>query len=151
MISINDKAYQILQTLNHNGFESYIVGGAVRDFIRNKKPHDWDIATNATPEEIQNLFQNTFDKGIKFGTVGVNINSEQFEVTTFRKEGRYNDSRHPDEVSWAKTIEEDLSRRDLRMNAIALDKDLNLVDPFGGVNDIYFRKSKRARRKNMER
>lgn len=133
---MNENALSILKELNKNGFDAFIVGGAVRDMIMNIEPHDWDISTNATPEEVQKIFNKTFNKGIEFGTVGVFVENDQFEVTTFRTDGRYSDSRHPEEVSWAKTIEEDLSRRDLTINAIAMDQFGNVIDPFNGQEDI---------------
>ncbi len=130
----------ILGLLAQHGYQAYMVGGSVRDFLRGVQPKDWDITTDATPEEIQKIFPDTVYENI-FGTVGIKTDSEDFalkviEVTTFRIEGRYTDSRHPDEVKFAKTIEEDLSRRDFTVNAIAMNVDGDLVDPHNGRNDL---------------
>ncbi len=141
--------------LEQAGFEAYLVGGCVRDFLLGKEPKDWDITTNATPEEMQKIFPDSFYEN-KFGTVGVKIprspkatgtpaaesglgaglGVEIVEVTTYRLEGKYTDKRHPDEIKFAKTIEEDLARRDFTVNAIALDFKGNLVDPYAGQEDL---------------
>lgn len=136
------------------GFEAHLVGGCVRDLLLGKEPKDWDVATNATPEEIQKVFINfagaTADKPAtiyenQFGTVGIKTESEDptlkiIEVTTYRIEGKYTDKRHPDEVRFAKTIEEDLSRRDFTVNAMAMNlaggKAGEIIDPFGGQEDL---------------
>ena len=133
----------VIEKLKSAGFEAYIVGGCVRDFLRNVEPEDWDIATNAKPEEIQKIFPKSFYSN-KFFTVTVQTESEnpklkEIEVTTYRKEAKYTDKRHPDEVKFAKTIEEDLSRRDFTINALALlgsDTGLTLIDPFNGQRDL---------------
>ena len=183
---------RILRTLRKAGFEAYLVGGCVRDVLMGRKPKDWDITTNAKPEEIQKLFPDSVYEN-QFGTVGIKVrnvprsdvpnidslssdigshhigstpgyrmseNSGIVEVTTYRKEGRYTDKRHPDSITFAKTIEEDLSRRDFTINAMALGwqiasgksqitgevnaendtrlamSDLQLVDPYGGQKDL---------------
>ena len=114
----------VISQLKKKGFEAYIVGGCVRDFLRGIEPQDWDVATNAKPEEIQKIFSKSFYEN-KFLTVTVQTGSEnpklkEVEITTYRKEAKYTDKRHPDEIKFAKTIEEDLARRDFTVNAIAL-------------------------------
>ncbi len=123
------------------GFDAYLVGGCVRDLLLEKTPKDWDITTNANPEEIQKIFPNTFYEN-EFGTVGVVTESENptlkaIEITPYRSEAKYSDKRHPDEVVWAKTLEEDLKRRDFTINAMALGKpDFQITDLFGGQEDL---------------
>ena len=102
-----------------NGYKAYLVGGAVRDLLLGKEAHDWDVATNATPEQVTSIFHKVIPTGIAHGTVTVHILGKEIEVTTFRTESGYTDGRHPDNVAYAATIEEDLSRRDFTMNAIA--------------------------------
>ncbi|MBQ4015236.1 MAG: HD domain-containing protein [Treponema sp.] len=119
------------------GFEAYLVGGAVRDEIMGKGAHDWDIATNARPEDVMKIFHRVIPTGIKHGTVTVHFMKKAIEVTTFRTESDYSDGRHPDKVEYAGHIEEDLSRRDFTMNAMAASlKDGHIVDPYGGADDI---------------
>ena len=119
------------------GFEAYLVGGAVRDMLMNKPASDWDVATNATPKQVMSIFKKVIPTGIEHGTVTVIFQGEHIEVTTFRTEADYSDGRHPDSVEYAATIEEDLSRRDFTMNAIAVNlRDGVLVDPFDGQGDI---------------
>lgn len=119
------------------GFKAYLVGGAVRDIFLHKKPHDFDVATNATPQDVMKLFKTVIPTGFEHGTVTVHFKGLEIEVTTFRTESGYSDGRHPDSVNYAATIEEDLSRRDFTINAIATDlKDGKIVDPFGGRRDI---------------
>src|SRR4051812_29968956 len=113
---------EVTETLEKAGFEAYIVGGCIRDLLLGRTPKDWDVTTSANPEQIQGLFQNTFYTN-DFGTVGVvnqNISDETVkvvEVTPYRTEGKYSDARRPDTVAWAKTIDEDLKRRDFTINA----------------------------------
>lgn len=133
---MNKKANMIMEKLNRNGFESYIVGGAVRDMSMGLTPNDIDITTSATPEEVISLFPKTYPSGIAFGTVTVVIEDEEFEVTTFRTDGEYLDGRRPETVIFGKSIEEDLSRRDFTINAMAMNIDGNITDPFGGLCDI---------------
>ena len=130
-------------TLEVAGFRAYLVGGCLRDLLLGREPDDWDVATNATPEEIQRVFpDNVYENN--FGTVGIKTDSEDLrlkiiEITTFRLEGTYTDMRHPDEVKFAKTIEEDLARRDFTVNAFALrlgEESHELIDPFSGVKDL---------------
>ena len=119
------------------GFKAYLVGGAVRDIFLHKKPHDFDVATNATPQDVMKLFRTVIPTGFEHGTVTVHFEGLEIEVTTFRTESGYSDGRHPDKVNYAATIEEDLARRDFTINAIAADlKDGKIVDPFGGRRDI---------------
>ena len=119
------------------GFKAYLVGGAVRDIFLHKKPHDFDVATNATPQDVMKLFKVVIPTGFEHGTVTVHFEGLEIEVTTFRTESGYSDGRHPDSVNYAATIEEDLSRRDFTINAIAADlKNGKIVDPFGGRRDI---------------
>lgn len=131
----------ILQKMNNifekNGFKAYLVGGAVRDMFMNKEASDWDVATDATPEQVISAFKKVIPTGIAHGTVTVHFMGEEIEVTTFRIEQGYSDGRHPDKVLYASDIEEDLSRRDFTMNAIAVSlKDGSIVDPFNGKADI---------------
>jgi len=138
----------VIEELQAAGFEAYIVGGCVRDFLRNVEPEDWDVTTDAKPQEIQKIFPKSFYSN-KFFTVTVRTESEspklkEIEITTYRKEAKYTDKRHPDEVKFAKTIKEDLSRRDFTINAIALKirdrggtgEGQSLIDPFGGQKDL---------------
>ena len=126
----------ILKSLNQRGFEAYIVGGCVRDCIIGRIPADWDIATAALPEQVKGIFEKTVDTGLKHGTVTVMIGAESFEVTTFRVDGEYEDARHPSSVEFTTSIEDDLSRRDFTINAMAFHPDKEFVDPFGGISDI---------------
>lgn len=139
-ISLPKEVSRILDTLAKRGFDAHVVGGCVRDILAGRKPNDWDIATNAQPEELKKAFPKSFYEN-RFFTVTVLTGSKEkelseIEVTTYRTEGKYSDKRRPDEVRTAQTLEEDLSRRDFTMNAIALDKDGGFVDPFGGQEDI---------------
>lgn len=137
-LEIPDGAQRILQTLNSAGYEAYLVGGCVRDLLRGVKPHDWDICTSALPEETERCFagQRVIETGLKHGTVTVMDEDEPYEITTYRTEGPYSDSRRPDFVRFVPNLEEDLARRDFTMNAIAMDLEGNLRDPFGGVDGI---------------
>ena len=130
----------ILNTLNNKGHEAFVVGGCVRDSIMGIKPHDWDITTSAEPTEVTEIFEKEKFKvlptGIKHGTVTVMINNEGFEITTFRIDGEYKDGRRPSDVSFTKSIKEDLARRDFTINSMAFNPSVGLIDPFGGINDI---------------
>lgn len=126
----------ILDTLHKNNHQSYIVGGCVRDSIMGNAPSDWDIATDALPEKVKKLFPRTVDTGIKHGTVTVLIGGNSYEVTTYRIDGKYLDHRKPDSVSFTSSIEEDLSRRDFTVNAIAYNPLYGIIDPYGGIDDI---------------
>lgn len=127
----------IIERLAENGFEAYFVGGCVRDTILGRPVYDYDITTNAKPDEVLKLFGDfkTFCNGIKHGTISVVINSKPYEITTFRKEGKYSDNRHPDRVFFCKNINDDLSRRDFTCNAMAFSKKQGLIDNFGGFYD----------------
>ncbi len=127
-----------LSSLTKEGYEAYLVGGCVRDMIMGKTPSDFDITTNALPEEIINCFpdKKCVLSGMKHGTVAPIINGEAIEITTYRIDGEYKDSRHPEEVYFTKKIEEDLSRRDFTVNAMAMDESFNITDPFSGKEDI---------------
>ena len=119
------------------GFKAYLVGGAVRDMFMKVPAHDWDLATNATPQDVMKLFKFVVPTGIEHGTVTVHYKGVEIEVTTFRTEAGYSDGRHPDSINYAATIEEDLARRDFTMNAIAASlEDGSVVDPYGGQEDI---------------
>ena len=142
--SVPDEVKNICQTLEKAGHQAYLVGGCVRDVLLNREPKDWDVATNAKPAEVQKLFQDSVYEN-DFGTVGVKTDSEDpklkvVEVTTFRIEGKYTDKRHPDEIKFAKTVEEDLSRRDFTVNAMAVNfakgKFDKIIDPYGGEKDL---------------
>ena len=119
------------------GYKAYLVGGAVRDMMMKVPAHDWDVATNATPQDVIRLFKFVVPTGIEHGTVTVHFKGVEIEVTTFRTEAGYSDGRHPDSINYAATIEEDLARRDFTMNAIAASlEDGLIVDPYGGQEDI---------------
>lgn len=133
---INLNAIKICAILESHGYSAYIVGGAVRDLLMGNVPKDWDIATNAKPGEIRNLFYKTIDTGIKHGTVTVVFHDETFEVTTYRLDGKYSDGRHPDTVEFTSNITDDLARRDFTINAMAMDADGKIIDPFGGRSDL---------------
>lgn len=118
------------------GFEIYVVGGVVRNLISGKVASDWDFTTNAAPEEILKLFPDSFYDN-KYGTVGIkNDTGRPYEITTYRTESGYSDNRRPDSVEWGKTLEEDLSRRDFTINAMALDSQEKLIDPYHGQADL---------------
>ncbi len=134
--TIPQNVLQILQTLHTAGYEAYIVGGCVRDFILNREPQDWDITTSALPEQIKALFPHTVDTGIQHGTVTVVYEKNNYEVTTYRIDGVYSDGRHPDAVSFTPNLAEDLLRRDFTMNAMAYHPQHGLQDPYGGEQDI---------------
>jgi poly(A) polymerase/tRNA nucleotidyltransferase (CCA-adding enzyme) len=150
----------VVEKLKEQGFEAYIVGGCVRDFLREIEPEDWDVATSAKPEEIQRIFPKSFYSN-QFFTVTIQTGSEnprlkEIEITTYRKEAKYTDKRHPDQISFAKTIDEDLARRDFTINALALgikfeipnskietnskfqipNSKFVLIDPFNGQKDL---------------
>lgn len=135
-INLPEKVHTIITTLQQNGYEAYAVGGCVRDSILGRKPGDWDITTSAMPEETKALFEKTFDTGIEHGTVTVLLDKEGFEVTTYRIDGKYEDSRHPKEVTFTRSLKEDLLRRDFTINAMAYNETDGLVDIFGGIEDL---------------
>lgn len=135
-INIPNDVRFILDRLKNNGHEAYIVGGCVRDSILNNIPKDWDITTKARPEEVIKLFDKVILTGVKHGTVTVLINSEGYEVTTYRMDGEYEDSRHPKKVNFVSNLKEDLARRDFTINAMAYNKVDGLIDYFEGVSDL---------------
>ncbi len=135
-IDLPNNVISIINNLQMHGHEAYAVGGCVRDSILCRKPEDWDITTSAKPEEIKELFGRTVDTGIEHGTVTVMIGKEGYEVTTYRIDGQYDDSRHPKEVTFTKNLEEDLKRRDFTINAMAYNDEARLVDVFGGMKDL---------------
>ena len=135
-IQLPEKVSHIIQTLQEHGYEAYAVGGCVRDSILGRVPDDWDITTSATPLETKALFSRTFDTGIEHGTITVLLDKDAFEVTTYRVDGKYEDSRHPSEVTFTRSLKEDLLRRDFTMNAMAYNDSEGLVDIFGGLQDL---------------
>ena len=136
-IDIPASALFVLKRMESAGFQSYIVGGCVRDSVLGKQPHDWDICTDALPENVVELFgvANTIPTGIKHGTVSVKCDGNLYEVTTFRVDGEYHDGRHPDNVTFVRSLQDDLARRDFTINAMAYNESRGLVDPFGGYRD----------------
>ena len=129
-------ALPILETIEKAGYEAYFVGGSVRDTMLSKPIHDVDIATSAYPEEIKKIFKRTVDTGIEHGTVMILDHGTGYETTTFRTESTYTDFRRPDEVKFVRSLDEDLKRRDFTVNALALTKDGEVIDLFGGVQDM---------------
>ncbi|MGE6258815.1 CCA tRNA nucleotidyltransferase [Heyndrickxia sporothermodurans] len=136
MIEPFRSAIYIIQKLEEKGFEAYFVGGSVRDFLLKRPIHDVDIATSATPEELKKLFSNTVDIGIAHGTILILHQGNGYEVTTFRAESEYIDFRRPEKVKFIRSLFEDLQRRDFTMNAIAMDKNGQMIDPFNGQQCI---------------
>ncbi len=136
MFEIDEGAAAIIDKLEHAGFSAYVVGGAVRDLLAGNTPNDYDIATSALPEYVKGIFKRTVDTGLKHGTVTVILNRRTYEVTTYRTESGYADSRHPDSVSFVRTIEEDLARRDFTINAMAYNPKYGLRDLYGGRADM---------------
>lgn len=126
----------ILNTLERSGYEARLVGGCVRDTLLHRRPNDWDVATAAAPEAVTELFERTVPTGIRHGTVTVLYGGSACEVTTYRVEGAYSDHRRPDSVRFTSRLEEDLSRRDFTINAMAMDASLAITDPFGGREDL---------------
>jgi tRNA nucleotidyltransferase/poly(A) polymerase len=126
----------MLDKLKANGYEAFVVGGCVRDSIIGRFPADWDVTTNALPEQVKALFPKTIDTGIKHGTVTILFDKMSIEVTTYRIDGVYNDNRHPSGIEFSCSIDRDLSRRDFTVNAIAYNPSRGFVDPFMGIKDI---------------
>ncbi len=127
---------RIIDTLMRAGYEAYAVGGCIRDSLLGREPKDWDITTSASPAEVKALFPKTVDTGIAHGTVTVLLNREGFEVTTYRVDGTYEDSRHPKEVTFTPDLNEDLKRRDFTINAMAYNDTHGLIDAFDGAGDL---------------
>lgn len=135
---ISDSAKEALSLLAESGYEAYIVGGSVRDNLLGVIPSDFDLTTDARPEEILEIFKDfkTVEVGRDYGTIGVLIDKEMIEITTYRTESSYSDGRRPDTVEYARNLKEDLSRRDFTINAMAMDIDYNIVDYYGGREDL---------------
>lgn len=128
----------ILDELYSNGYEGYIVGGCVRDSFLGRTPNDWDICTNATPDDMLKVFKNhkTIETGLKHGTITIIVNNKNYEITTYRIDGNYSDGRRPDKVKFTNDIIKDLSRRDFTINAMAYNTKQGLVDPFNGLKSL---------------
>ena len=138
MIKLPESVEFIIEKMNKAGERADIVGGCVRDYLLGKEPSDYDLTTSAKPERTKEIFADfrTIDTGIKHGTVTLMLEGEPYEITTYRIDGEYKDNRHPECVTFSKNIEDDLSRRDFTMNAIAYNPTDGLTDPFGGREDI---------------
>lgn len=135
-MTLPDNIKNILSSITAKGFEAYVVGGAVRDFLLGRDISDYDITTDALPEQIKDIFAKTIDTGLKHGTVTVVEGGAVVEVTTYRVDGVYEDHRRPKTVEFSKDLKSDLSRRDFTMNALACDENGNILDYFGGIEDI---------------
>ena len=135
-IQIPKHANYIIKTLQHHGYEAYVVGGCVRDAVLGRNASDWDITTSAKPLQIKSIFNKTIDTGLKHGTVTVMMEKEGYEVTTYRIDGTYEDHRRPNEVTFTTSLREDLMRRDFTINAMAYNDKDGLVDLFGGMEDL---------------
>lgn len=138
ILDIPAPARTVLEQLHNAGFAAYVVGGCVRDSLLGRTPGDWDITTAARPEQVHGALAGitVLDTGLQHGTVTAVVDSMRLEITTFRTEGTYSDHRRPDSVTFADTVEEDLSRRDFTVNAMAFSPKTGLIDPFGGQNDL---------------
>ena len=141
-INIPADANELIHTLQNNGHSAYIVGGCVRDSILGRTPHDYDICTSATPSEMLEIFKDRkiIETGLQHGTVTVVVNSEPYEITTYRIDGIYSDNRRPDTVTFTDKLVEDLRRRDFTINAMAYNDEEGLIDPFNGMEDIKYKK-----------
>lgn len=137
-ISCPNYILKAIEIIEAHGYTAYAVGGCVRDSVMGRTPNDWDMTTDAEPEQTQKIFHSfrTIPTGIKHGTVTVIIDSHPIEITTMRIDGEYSDNRHPQQVSFTRNINDDLSRRDFTVNAMAYNPKIGLVDPFGGIEDI---------------
>lgn len=136
--SIPSQVLRCLSVITQHGFSGFLVGGCVRDLLIGASPKDWDVASDALPTDIKRIFSDhkTVETGVQYGTVTVQIDGMSVEVTTFRGEGGYTDGRHPDRVTFIGSLEDDLSRRDFTMNAIAMDEKGTVIDPYGGRCDL---------------
>ena len=141
-INIPTAANELIHTLQKNGHSAYVVGGCVRDSILGRNPHDWDICTSATPDEMLEIFKDRkiIETGLQHGTVTVVVGGESFEITTYRIDGTYSDNRRPDSVTFTDKLVEDLKRRDFTINAMAYNDTEGLIDPFNGLVDIEYEK-----------
>lgn len=135
-INLPYEVNKIISILEENGFEAYAVGGCVRDSVIGREANDWDITTSAKPMQVKELFKRTIDTGIEHGTVTVRMHGKSYEVTTYRIDGKYSDSRHPESVEYTASLKEDLLRRDFTVNAMAYNPNRGLIDVFGGMDDI---------------
>ena len=135
-IHLPDKVRTIITKLEAAGYEAYAVGGCVRDSLLGREPSDWDVTTSARPQQVKAVFRHTIDTGIRHGTVTVMLDHEGFEVTTYRIDGEYEDSRHPKEVVFTANLIEDLKRRDFTINAFAYNDKSGIVDAFDGMGDL---------------
>ncbi len=135
-IDLPENVKRIIARLRTEGYEAYAVGGCVRDSLLGREPKDWDITTSALPPVIKRLFSRTVDTGIEHGTVTILMGPESYETTTYRLDGKYSDSRHPDSVKFSTSLEEDLKRRDFTINAMAYSDETGLVDKYGGKRDL---------------
>ena len=140
-INIPNDVKDLLRILNKNGYKAYVVGGCVRDTLLKRKPKDWDITTSATQDKIKECFKDyvTIDTGIQHGTVTVIYSNSNYEITTFRVDGKYSDSRHPDEVAFVSNVMEDLQRRDFTINAMAAGVDGNVFGVENSISDLNFK------------
>ena len=136
IIDLPKNVENIIERLKEHGFEGFAVGGCVRDSLLKKTPTDWDITTDALPEDMKKIFKKTFDTGIAHGTVTVLMDGVGYELTTYRIDGNYSDGRHPDSVSFSKNLSEDLCRRDFTINAMAYSHNKGIVDLFDGRKDL---------------
>lgn len=136
--SFSKASVTVLERLEDSGYKAYLVGGCLRDMMMGREPHDFDIATSAEPETVMSIFSDfeVIPTGIKHGTVTVMVDGEPIEITTFRKDSDYSDGRRPDSITFTDKVEDDLSRRDFTINAMAFGLDGEIVDPFGGKSDI---------------
>ena len=137
-IKIPTDVNKLIHALQNHGYSASVVGGCVRDSILGREPHDWDICTSATPEQMMEVFKDyhIIPTGLQHGTITIMLNGVGYEVTTFRLDGNYSDGRHPDSVKFTSNLIEDLSRRDFTVNAMAYNDDEGLIDPFGGLYDL---------------
>ena len=136
--SFSKASVTVLERLEDSGYKAYLVGGCLRDMMMGRQPHDFDIATSAKPETVMSIFSDfeVIPTGIKHGTVTVMVDGEPIEITTFRKDSDYSDGRRPDSITFTDKVEDDLSRRDFTINAMAFGLDGEIVNPFGGKSDI---------------
>lgn len=135
-LNIPDYVKKVVHTLNENGFEAFVVGGAVRDALLGQNPDDWDVTTNSMAEQVKGCFDRHFDTGIRHGTITVLMDKKPVEVTTYRIDGEYKDNRRPETVDFTRDIKEDLKRRDFTINAMAYNNRVGLVDLYGGEEDL---------------
>jgi tRNA nucleotidyltransferase (CCA-adding enzyme) len=141
-IEIPSGANEIIHSLQNNGYEAFLVGGCVRDSILGRPIHDYDITTSATPYEMMKVFKDKriIETGLQHGTITIVIDGEGYECTTYRIDSNYSDSRRPDSVTFTRSLEEDLKRRDFTINAMAYNDEVGLIDPFNGMEDIKYHK-----------